>query len=61
MNKSELRKLAIRQLNTKKIQSIKKGFAKQFTDKKERREFEIGFDKGFIKSFISTRQKHMEK
>jgi hypothetical protein len=59
MDKSELRKIAIKHLNTKKVQSIKKGFAKQITDKKERREFEIGFDKGFIKSFISTRRNHM--
>ena len=59
MNKSELRDLAIRRLNTKKIQSIKKGFARQITDKKERRDFEIEFDKGFIKSFIFARRNHM--
>lgn len=61
MDKSELRRLAIRHLNTKKVQSIKKRIGKQIIDKKERREFDAGFDKGFIKSFISTRQKNMEK
>lgn len=35
MNKSELRHLAIRHLNTKKIQSNKKGFARHFTDKRK--------------------------
>ena len=61
MNKSDLRRSAIKHLNTKKVQYIKKILGKPFTDKKERREFDIEFDKGFIKSFISTRQKHMEK
>jgi len=59
MNKSELRRLAIRHLNTKKIQSIKKRMGKQFTDKKERSDFDIGFDKGFIKSFILARQNQL--
>jgi len=56
MTKSELRKLAIKQLNTRKVQSIRKKVCKQFIDKKTQKECMIGFDNGFIKSFISSYQ-----
>jgi len=59
MTKSELRKLAIKELNSKKVQSMKKQVCKQFTDKKEQKDCMTAFDKSFIKSFISSREKLM--
>jgi hypothetical protein len=59
MTKSELRKLAIKELNTKKVQSIKKQVCKQFTDKKEQKDCMTAFDKSFIQSFISSRENKM--
>lgn len=59
MTKSELRKLAIKELNTKKVQSIKKLVCKQFTDKKEQKDCMTAFDKSFIQSFISSRENKM--
>jgi hypothetical protein len=59
MNNIELRKLAIKKLKNKKVQSIKKHLCNQFIDKKQKKECVIGFDKGFIKSFISSRKNHM--
>lgn len=57
MNKSDLRKIAIRELNKKNVQSIKKLFCEQFTDKKQKKDCITEFDKSFIKSFISACQK----
>ena len=59
MNNSELKKLAIKQLKNKKVQSIKKHLCNQFIDKKQKKECMIEFDKSFIKSFISSRKNHM--
>jgi hypothetical protein len=59
MTKSELRKLAIKYLNKKEVQSIKKQLCEQFTERKQKKDCMVAFDKGFIKSFISSRQKHM--
>jgi hypothetical protein len=36
ITKNELRKIAIKQLNTKNVQSIKKQLCDQFVDKKEK-------------------------
>ena len=59
MNNSELRKIAIKQLKNKEVQSIKKHLCNQFIDRKQKKECMIAFDKSFIKSFISSRKKRM--
>jgi hypothetical protein len=59
MTKTELRKLAIKHLNSKKVQSIKKQICDRFTDKKQKHDCMTAFDKNFIKSFISAREKQM--
>lgn len=56
MTKSELRKLAIKHLNSKKVQSIKKKVCEQFTDIKQKKDCMTAFDKSFIKSFIFSHQ-----
>jgi hypothetical protein len=56
MTKSELRKLAIKYLNNKDVQSIKKQLCEQFTERKQKKDCIVAFDKSFIKSFISSRQ-----
>ena len=56
MTKSELRELAIKHLNKKVVQSIKKLICGQFIDKKQKKDCMSAFDKSFIKSFISSRQ-----
>lgn len=59
MTKSELRKLAIKHLNSKNVQSYKKKLCEQFIDKKQKKECMTAFDKNFLKSFISSHQNHM--
>jgi hypothetical protein len=59
MTKGELRKLAIKQLNKKSVKSIKKQVCDQFVDKKQKKDCAIGFDKGFIKTFIASHQNRM--
>ncbi len=59
MTKSELRKLAIKYLNKKDVQSIKTQLCEQFTEIKQKKECMVAFDKSFIKSFISSRQIRM--
>ena len=56
MTKSELRKIAIKHLNNKNVQSIKKQLCEQFIDKKQKKDCMSAFDKSFIKSFISSRE-----
>jgi predicted RNase H-like nuclease len=56
MNKTELKNLAIKKLNSKEIKEIKKKLCKTFTDRKERKECITAFDKNFIKSFIRSYQ-----
>jgi len=55
MNKTEIRKLATKTLNTKSVQNIKKETCKGF-DGKQKKDCMTEFDKGFIKSFISSFQ-----
>jgi hypothetical protein len=57
MNKSELRKLAIKHLNGKNVQSIKKQLCAKFTDTKNKNDCMTAFDKSFIKSFMDSRMK----
>ena len=52
MNNTELRKLAIKSLNSKQVKSIKKQLCAQFIDKKEKNECINAFNKSFIKSFV---------
>jgi hypothetical protein len=59
MNKKELEKLAIKRLNSKEVQAIKKQVCNQFTDKKNKQDCKIAFDKNFIKSYINTYKKYM--
>jgi len=56
MNKSELIKLATKQLNNKNNKTLKKKICKQFIfiDKKQKKDCMTAFDKNFIKSFISA-------
>jgi len=57
MTKGELKELAIKHLNKKNVQSIKKQLCKQqFVDRKQKMDCMNAFDKGFIKSFISSRK-----
>ena len=57
MNKIELKRFAIKELNTKKVQNIKKQLCNQFIDNKQKRDCMKSFNKSFIKSFISSYQK----
>lgn len=59
MNNRDLEKLAIKRLNSKEVQAIKKQVCNQFTDKKNKQDCMIAFDKDFIKSYINTRKKYM--
>jgi hypothetical protein len=59
MTKRELRKLAIKQLNSKKVQSIKKQLCDQFIDRKQKKDCMSAFDKSFIKSFIFSRENQL--
>jgi hypothetical protein len=57
MNKIELKKIAVKKLNTKSVQKIKKQLCENFSDKKQKEDCMIGFDKGFIESFIKSYRK----
>jgi hypothetical protein len=59
MTKSELRKIAIKHLNNKNVQSIKKQLCEQFIDKKQKKDCMSACDKSYIKSFISSRENQM--
>ena len=48
--------LYIKYLNNKDVQSIKKQLCEQFTERKQKKDCIVAFDKSFIKSFISSRQ-----
>ena len=52
MNIIELIKLAMKELNTKNVQNIKKQLCKQFICRKQKKDCITEFDKSFIKSFI---------
>ena len=58
MDRKELKKLAVKQLNTKKIQKIRNQVCKQFVGKEQKRCME-SFDKSFVKSFIQSAQLHL--
>ena len=55
MDKKELRKLAIKKLNTKEIQKIRKQLCDQFSGE-EKKKCMDAFNKSFIKSFIKSAQ-----
>jgi len=59
MTKKEVKDLAIKQLKTKKVQSIKKQLCENFTDKKQKKYCMTAFDKSFIKSFIYSYENRM--
>jgi hypothetical protein len=59
MTKKEVKDLAIKQLKTKKVQSIKKQLCENFTDKKQKKDCMTAFDKSFIKSFIYSYENRM--
>lgn len=54
MNKSELKALAIKQLNSKKVQFYKKMLCKLPPNEHEKKACEKAFDKSFIKAFIKN-------
>jgi len=55
MNKKELKELAIKELNTRRVQSIRTRLCNSMPDKKQKKECKIAFDKSFVKSFIGVR------
>lgn len=55
MNKRDLRKLAIKQLNSKKVKTIKKQICEQIIDINEQQNCMTAFDNSFIQSFIQSR------
>lgn len=55
MDKKELRKLAIKKLNTKEIQTIRKQVCRQFIGE-EQKKCMYSFNKSFIKSFMKSSQ-----
>ena len=55
MDKKELRKLAIKKLNTKEIQKIRKQLCHQFIGEEQKKCMD-SFNKSFIKSFIQSAQ-----
>jgi hypothetical protein len=59
MTKKELTKLAIKHLNSKKVQSIKKQLCESFIDIQEKKDCITAFNKSFIKSFIRSHEIHM--
>ena len=58
MDKTELRKLAIKKLNTKEIQKIRKQVCQQFIGEEQKKCID-SFNKNFIKSFIKSAQSHL--
>ena len=56
MNNAEIKKMAIKELNTKPIQNLKKQLCRLFTNERARRGCSSNFDKGYIKSFIHSYQ-----
>jgi hypothetical protein len=58
MDKTELRKLAIKKLNTKEIQKIRKQVCQQFIGKEQKKCID-SFNKSFIKSFIKSAQSRL--
>uniref|UniRef100_A0A6C0HY10 Uncharacterized protein n=1 Tax=viral metagenome TaxID=1070528 RepID=A0A6C0HY10_9ZZZZ len=58
MDKKELRKLAIKKLNTKEIQKIRKQLCQQFIGE-EQKKCIYSFNKSFIKSFIKSAQSRL--
>jgi hypothetical protein len=60
MNKTELRDLAIKKLNTKEIKKIKTQISQMFSDRNQEKECITEFDKNFIKSFIRARQNRLQ-
>jgi len=58
MDKKELRKLAIKKLNTKEIQKIRKQVCKQFIGE-GRKKCMDSFNESFIKSFIKSAQSRL--
>jgi hypothetical protein len=58
MDKTELRKLAIKKLNTKEIQKIRKQVCQQFIGEEQKKCID-SFNKSFIKSFIKSAQSRL--
>ena len=54
MNKIEVKKLALKKLNTKEVQIIKKQLCQNFVDRKQKKDCITAFDKSFVKSFIDS-------
>jgi hypothetical protein len=57
MNKTDLKKLALKKLNSREVQKYKKQLCDQFTDKKQKKECMTAFDKSFVKSFMDSYKK----
>jgi hypothetical protein len=57
MNKTDLRKLALKKLNSREVQKYKKTLCGIYTDKKQQKECMSAFDKSFVKSFMDSYKK----
>jgi hypothetical protein len=57
MNKTELKKLALKKLNSREVKNYKKQICDQFTDKKQKKDCMTAFDKSFVKSFMNSYKK----
>jgi len=58
MDKTELRKLAIKKLNSKGVKNFKKQLCQHFTGK-EKEDCINAFNKNFVKSFMKTAQNNL--
>lgn len=56
MNRAEIKKLAIKKLNSKPVKNYKKQLCQFFIDEKQKKDCITSFDKSFIKSFIHSYQ-----
>jgi hypothetical protein len=59
MNKKELRKLAVQNLNTTEVQDIKKRVCKPFIGREQQKCMKE-FDKNFVRSFIQTAEYNLK-
>jgi hypothetical protein len=59
MNRSEIKKLAIKKLNSKPVKNYKKQLCQIFIDERQKKDCITNFDKSFIKSFIHSYQTRM--
>ena len=60
MNKTEIKELAIKKLNSKPVKNIKKHLLQYFCNENDKKDCINSFDKSFIKSFIHSYQNRVK-